>query len=71
MTVQEFKDNNRLLYTQLCNAITDNNKVDTLLGILLDAGSIEVAAGDDGLDAGTIQEALQALATRVEALENP
>ena len=29
-----------------------------------------VAAGDDGLDAGTIQEALQALATRVQALED-
>lgn len=29
-----------------------------------------VAAGDDGLAAGTVQEALQALATRVQALED-
>jgi len=28
-----------------------------------------VVAGDDGLDAGTVQEALQALATRIAALE--
>ena len=28
-----------------------------------------VVAGTDGLDAGTVQEALQALATRVAALE--
>jgi len=28
-----------------------------------------VVAGTDGLDAGTIQEALQALATRIAALE--
>ena len=28
-----------------------------------------VAAGTDGLDAGTIQEALQALASRIAALE--
>lgn len=29
-----------------------------------------VLAGTDGLDAGTIQEALQSLATRVQALED-
>lgn len=29
-----------------------------------------VEDGDDGLEAGTIQEALQALATRVQALED-
>ena len=33
--------------------------------------SVEVVeAGTDGLDAGTIQEALQDLATRVQALED-
>jgi len=33
------------------------------------ASDVSVAAGTDGLDAGTVQEALQALATRVAALE--
>lgn len=32
--------------------------------------SVSVAAGTDGLDAGTVQEALQSLATRVQALED-
>lgn len=35
-----------------------------LLGIDL------VSAGTDGLDAGTLQETLQALATRIQALED-
>lgn len=34
------------------------------------ADSPVVEAGTDGLDAGTVQEALQALATRVQALED-
>lgn len=33
------------------------------------ASGITVAAGDDGLDAGSVQDALQALATRIAALE--
>lgn len=35
----------------------------------VNADSVSVAAGDDGLSAGTLQEALQALATRIAALE--
>lgn len=34
------------------------------------ASGVTVAAGDDGLSAGTVQAALQALATRVQALED-
>lgn len=36
----------------------------------VNAATVSVAAGTDGLAAGTLQEALQALATRIEALEN-
>lgn len=32
--------------------------------------AVQVAAGTDGLSAGTVQEALQDLATRVQALED-
>jgi hypothetical protein len=35
-----------------------------------DAADVSVAAGTDGLSAGTVQSALQALATRVQALED-
>ena len=35
------------------------------------AAEVTVAAGTDGLDAGDVQAALQALATRVAALETP
>lgn len=34
------------------------------------ASDVTVAAGDDGLAAGSVQAALQALATRVKALED-
>jgi hypothetical protein len=34
------------------------------------AAAVTVAAGTDGLSAGTVQEALQALATRVKAIED-
>lgn len=34
------------------------------------AANVNVAAGTDGLSAGTAQVALQALATRVQALED-
>jgi len=34
------------------------------------AADVTVAAGDDGLAAGDVQAALQALATRVQALED-
>ena len=34
------------------------------------AANVTVAAGTDGLSAGTVQAALQALATRVQALED-
>lgn len=34
------------------------------------AESVSVAAGTDGLAAGTLQEALQALASRIQALED-
>ncbi len=34
------------------------------------ASGVTVAAGTDGLGAGTLQAALQALATRVQALED-
>lgn len=34
------------------------------------AANVTVAAGTDGLSAGTAQAALQSLATRVQALEN-
>lgn len=30
----------------------------------------DIAEGDDGLNAGTLQEVLQALATRIQALED-
>lgn len=39
------------------------------IGGAVSADDVTVDAGDDGLDAGTVQEALQALATRVEAVE--
>lgn len=39
------------------------------IGGAVSADDVTVDAGDDGLDGGTVQEALQALATRVEALE--
>ncbi len=35
------------------------------------AADVTVAAGTDGLAAGSVQAALQALASRIEALENP
>lgn len=51
----------------------DLNQRKTLIRLLTEDGStaeqVTVAAGTDGLDAGTVQEALQALATRVAALE--
>lgn len=34
------------------------------------ASTVSVAAGTDGLSAGTVQEALQDLATRIKALED-
>lgn len=34
------------------------------------AANVTVAAGTDGLGAGSAQEALQALATRIQALED-
>lgn len=34
------------------------------------AGIVEVEAGTDGLSAGTLQETLQALATRIQTLED-
>jgi hypothetical protein len=33
-------------------------------------GVVAVEAGEDGLQAGTIQKALQALATRIQAIED-
>lgn len=44
------------------NLFTDDNK--------LSAAVVSVTAGTDGLAAGTAQQALQALATRVQALED-
>ena len=35
-----------------------------------EASDITVEAGDDGLSSGSVQEALQALATRIQALED-
>ncbi len=35
-----------------------------------DAADVDVAAGTDGLAAGDVQAALQALATRIQALED-
>jgi hypothetical protein len=38
--------------------------------LVVDATETTIAAGDDGLDAGTLQEVLQTLATRIQALED-
>lgn len=40
------------------------------IDVEVDAGSVTVAAGTDGLSAGDVQAALQSLATRVQALED-
>lgn len=45
-------------------------KVDEAIAKVSDAEGQTVAAGTDGLEAGTVQEALQALATRIQALED-
>lgn len=45
-------------------------KVNELAAKLSDAEGQTVAAGTDGLEAGTVQETLQALATRIQALED-
>ncbi len=45
-------------------------KVNEAIAKVSGAEGQTVAAGTDGLEAGTVQEALQALATRIQALED-
>lgn len=45
-------------------------KVNEVIATLSDAEGQTVAAGTDGLAAGTVQDALQSLATRIQALED-
>lgn len=45
-------------------------KVNAALAKVLDAEGQTVAAGEDGLEAGTVQEVLQLLASRIQALED-
>lgn len=45
-------------------------KVNEAIAKVSDAEGQTVAAGTDGLEAGTVQEVLQALATRIQALED-
>lgn len=45
-------------------------KVNDAIAKVSDAEGQTVAEGEDGLEAGTVQEALQALASRIQALED-
>lgn len=49
--------------------VADKFEGEVEVEVELDASDVEVSAGDDGLAAGSVQEALQALATRIAALE--
>lgn len=44
--------------------------IQEIAGGSFDAENVEVAAGEDGLSAGDLQEVLQALATRIQAIED-
>jgi hypothetical protein len=61
-------ETNPILLTIANEAIT-NEKIATDADIALTKLE-NVAAGTDGLSAGTLQATLQALATRIQALEN-
>lgn len=59
--------------TQIADFTGNTIKADGFQGPVsgnITAANVTVAAGTDGLGAGTAQAALQALATRVQALED-
>jgi hypothetical protein len=49
---------------------TPTNNRSVPVDLLMPADAIPVEAGDDGLDEGTVQETMQALASRLQALED-
>lgn len=51
-------------------AVVTPRKVNEAIAKASDADGQTVAEGDDGLEAGSVQEALQSLASRVQALED-